>query len=120
MSNEMNNLIKKMIKYDLIGGFIFALIFVITVNIKFTTVFLLGIIVSLMSVICNGVVLEYALKNDKRYFVLISYILRTLFTVIIAIPFLNNFMEFIAYISGYIFHFVFQTIYWIKNWKEGV
>jgi ATP synthase protein I len=120
MSNEMNNLIKKMIKYDLIGGFIFALIFLIAVNIRFTIIFLLGIIISLISVICNGVILEYALKNDKMYLLLLSYILRTLFTVIIAIPFLNNLMEFIAYIVGYIAHFIFQTLYWIKNWKEGI
>ncbi|MBU5454340.1 hypothetical protein [Caproiciproducens sp. MSJ-32] len=118
MSKEMNNLFKIMIKYDLIGGFFLTTILSIVVNIKFSIIFLFGDLVSLINAVSSGILLEYALKKGKGVFLFITYIIRILIIVILAIPFLNNLMEIIAYILGYMLHFIFQVIYWINVRKE--
>ncbi|NLZ35724.1 MAG: hypothetical protein GX889_12660 [Clostridiales bacterium] len=118
MSKEMNNLFKIMTKYDLIGGLILTIILSIFVNIKFSIIFLLGDIVSLLNAILSGIILEYALKNNKSLFLFITYVLRILIIVILGIPFLNSLIELIAYILGYLVHFIFQIIYWIRMRKE--
>ncbi|NLL30175.1 MAG: hypothetical protein GX258_03865 [Clostridiales bacterium] len=120
MSKEMKSLLKIMIKYDLLGGLILAVILSKAVNIKFSIIFLFGDIISLINAIASGFLLEYTLKNNKSFLLVISYVLRILIIVILAIPFLNNLMNLIAYILGYTIHFIFQTIYWIKKWKEEI
>ena len=47
----------------------------------------------------------------------ISGLIRILIIVGIAVPFMGKLINLIAYITGYISHFVFLTIYWVKSEK---
>lgn len=117
MSREMNNIISKMIKYDLIAGFIFVLILSPVFNIKVALIFFLGLIVSLINTIANGLIIEYSFKNDKSTLLAISYFIRIAIIILIALPFLNNLIQLLSYILGYVSHFVFVVFYWMKKGK---
>ena len=117
MSREMNNIISKMIKYDLIAGFIFVLILSPVFNIKVALIFFLGLIVSLINTIANGLIIEYSFKNDKSILLAISYFIRIAIIILIALPFLNNLIQLLSYILGYVSHFVFVVFYWMKKGK---
>ena len=117
MSREMNKIISKMIKYDLIAGFIFVLILSIFFNLKVALIFFLGLIVSLINTIANGLIIEYALKNEKNMLLAISYLVRIFIIILIALPFFYNLIQLLSYILGYVSHFVFVVFYWMKKGK---
>lgn len=117
MSREMNNIISKMIKYDLIAGFIFVLILSLIFNLKVALIFLLGLIVSLINTTVNGLIIEYSLLKDKKLLLPLSYIFRIIIIILIALPFLNDLIQLLSYISGYLAHFVCVVFYWVKRGK---
>lgn len=117
MSREMNNIISKMIKYDLTAGFIFVLILSLFFNLKVALIFLLGLIVSLLSTILNGLAIEYSLLKGKGLLLPFSYLFRIIVIILIAVPFLNSLIQLLAYISGYLAHFVLVVFYWVKRGK---
>ena len=117
MSGEMKKVIFNMIKYDFILCFIFVLILSLILNLKVALIFLLGLMVSLVNTIINGLVIEYSLIKNKKVLLVISYIVRILIIVLIAVPFMREFIDILSYISGYISHLLFLLIYWVKNEK---
>lgn len=117
MSREMNNIISKMIKYDLLAGFIFVLILSLFFNIKVALIFFLGLMVSLINTIANGLIIEHSFKKDKSTLLAISYFIRIAIIILIALPFLNNLIQLLSYILGYVSHFVFVVFYWMKKGK---
>lgn len=117
MSREMKDIISKMLKYDLVAGFIFVLVLSFFFNLKVALIFFLGLIISLINTTINGLVIEYSLLREKMILLTLSYIFRIIVIVLIALPFLNNLIQLLAYISGYLAHFLFVTIYWLKKEK---
>lgn len=117
MSKEMKRLIKDIIRYDLIFGFIFSLILSLFLTFKFGAIFFLGILVASINFSASGVILEYCISKNKRLLISISYFIRIAIILIIASFFINNLKTIMAYIIGYIFHFVLLTIYWIRERK---
>jgi len=117
MSREMKRVISSMVKYDFIAGFIFVLILSLIFNLKIAFIFLLGLIVSLINTSANGVIIEYAILKNKKIFLLLSYIFRIILIILIALPFIGDFIQIISYISGYICHLILVVIYWLRNEK---
>lgn len=117
MSREMKKVVINMIKYDLVAGFIFVLALSVTFNIKVALIFFLGLIVSLINTIVNGLFIEYSLIKSKKLLLPLSYLIRIAIILLIALPFLDNLIQLLAYISGYIFHFICVVFYWIRKGK---
>lgn len=120
MSKEMYSMFKTMIKYDLIGGLLVFVILYSFIKIEVLLVLFLGLIVSLINNLVNGIILEYSLKKQKPLILSLNYFIRISVILIIAIPFIENQNKILAYILGYTSHFGFLFIYWIKKWKEGM
>lgn len=120
MSKEMNSIFKIMIKYDLVGGIILSIILYYFIDLEIIIIFLLGLLVSLINSLANGLILEYSLNNKKNVILLLSYFIRIILIITIAIPFIKYQDKIIAYILGYTAHFGFLSIYWLKKWKEGI
>jgi len=106
-----------MIKYDLIAGFIFVLILSLFFNLKVALIFFLGLMISLINTSVNGLVIEYSLLKDKKILLPLSYVFRIIAIILIALPFLNNLIQLLSYISGYLTHFLLVVIYWLKKEK---
>lgn len=117
MSKEMKRLIVGIFKYDLILGFIFSLIISIFLTLKIGAIFFLGVLVALINFSASGIILEICLLKNKKVIITISYFLRIGIVLFIAMFFINNLNTILAYIIGYIFHFVVLTIYWINERK---
>jgi len=118
MSKEVNKFLNKMIKYDLYGGIILSLVLSITVNTKFSIIYFIGIIISLVNFFISGKTIKNRLNRKKGGMLFsMSYIVRMLIVVGIAIPFMSQLINLIAYVTGYLSHFVFITFYWIKSQK---
>ena len=117
MSREMKDIISNMMKYDLIAGFIFVLILSLIFDLKVALIFFLGLMISLINTTINGLVIEYSLLRDKKILLPLSYIFRIIAIILIALPFLNNLIQLLSYISGYLAHFLFIIIYWLKKEK---
>ena len=113
----MKNTISNMIKYDLIAGFIFVLILSLFFNLKVALIFFLGLMISLINTSVNGLVIEYSLLKDKKILLPLSYVFRIIAIILIALPFLNNLIQLLSYISGYLTHFLLVVIYWLKKEK---
>lgn len=117
MSREMKVVVLNMIKYDLIVGFIFVLALSCIFNIKVAFILFLGLMVSLINNILNGLFIEYSLLKNKKLLLPISYFTRIAIVVLIALPFLNDLIQLLAYIFGYILHYICVVFYWIKKRK---
>ncbi|MDV4151590.1 hypothetical protein R0131_12195 [Clostridium sp. AL.422] len=117
MSKEMKNAIYNMLKYDLVAGFIFVLILSKLFNLKVALIFFLGLIVSFINTSVNGLIIEYSLLKGKGILLSLSYIVRIMIIILIAVPFINDLFQLLSYISGYLTHFLFVVIYWVKNGK---
>ena len=65
----------------------------------------------------NGLIIEYSLLRDNKILLLVSYITRIVIIILIAVPFLNDLLELLLYISGYLVHLLFIVIDWVKNGK---
>ena len=117
MSREMKNTISNMMKYDLKYGFIFVLVLSIFFNLEVALIFFLGLMISLINTSINGLVIEYSLLKDKKILLPLSYVFRIIAIILIALPFLNNLIQLLSYISGYLSHFLLVVIYWLKKEK---
>lgn len=116
----MNNLIRKMIKYDLIGGFISVFIIFLIFNLKISFIFSLGLIVSLINAMVSGFILENSLQKGRSLLFSLSFFVRIGIILLIAFPFYNEFKEILSYVLGYISHFLFLVISMFdKNFKES-
>lgn len=108
-----------MIKYDLSAGIIISLILSITITTQFSIIYLIGIIVSLVNFFVSGRITKNMLSKKKGGMLFsISYFIRLLIIVGIAVPFMGELIKLTAYIAGYLSHFVVLTIYCLKS-KEG-
>lgn len=118
MNKQMNKFLNEMIKYDLYGGFILSLILSILVTTKFSIIYFLGIMISLVNFFIGGKIMEKRLqgKCGGMLFV-ISYFIRILIIIALTIPLMDQLINLIAYITGYLSHFVLLTICWVKSQK---
>lgn len=117
MSREMKALIKAMIKYDLIGGVIFALIISLPFSFKLASIFYLGVVVALVNFVSSGIILEYCIREKKKLLLILSYTIRIIIILAIATLFISNLHKILAYILGYISHFILLIIYWLRKEK---
>lgn len=117
MSKEMKRLLFNTARYDLYGGIIFSLILFSSINWTFATIYFLGLMVALINFIVSGKVLEYLLSSNKGILLPVSYTLRILIIILLAVPFFNNLYQLIAYLVGYLSHFLFLIFSWVKHEK---
>lgn len=118
MSKEVNKFLNEMIKYDLYGGIILSLILSILITTKFSIIYFIGIVVSLVNFLVSGKIMKNKLVEKKGGWLFqMSYVIKMLIIVGLAVPFMGQLINLIAYITGYLSHFVMLTIYWVKSQK---
>ena len=118
MSKVVNKFLNEMIKYDLYGGFIISLILSVVVNTKFAIIYLIGVVVALVNFLISGKIMKNRLSRKKSGMLFqISYFIRIVAVVGLAVPFMSQLINLVAYVIGYLSHFVFITVYWIKSQK---
>lgn len=115
MSKEMNSIHKEVVKYDIYGGIIFSLILFLVTDIKISIIFLFGLALSVINFVITGKIIEKLLIDNKNKYFVIIYVLKIVAIIICAIPFIWELKTILAYMGGYISHFIFLSVYWFKN-----
>ena len=105
MSKEMNNIQSKSTQYDMICGLFLSLIILIFYSLIPALIFLPGVVVSLINFRLNAYFTEKWLLS-KGPWLAITTVLRIAVVVAIVIPFVNNIPFVVAYLSGFITHYV--------------
>ncbi|WP_027632611.1 ATP synthase subunit I [Clostridium hydrogeniformans] len=117
MQKEVRDLIRVVMKYDIMLAFITSIIIAILYNLNYSFVFILGLIVGLLNFIVNSLVLDYMLgkKAKSPILNLISLFLRSSIICLIGITlFTYNKYYLIVYIIGVVSHFIAIILYAIK------
>lgn len=119
MSKEMNNLQKKMVKYDLEIGVFISLLIVLLSNFSESAIYFIGICVSLVNFLFSSYINEKLLTGNiiPVLAVLIS-ILKIALILAIAIPFIENVKYVSYYMAGFTSHYLIIIVCCILN-REG-
>lgn len=118
MSKEVNKFLKEVLKYDLYAGLIISLILSITITTKFSMIYFVGIMVSMINFFVSGKITKDRLEKQRGGMLFqLSYLIRILIIVIVAIPFMYDLFNITAYMGGFISHFVVLTMYCVKSQK---
>lgn len=120
MTKEIKVLLKGIIKYDITIGLIFATVIYFILGMKIASIFLLGILISLLNFVFSGIILEKGLINENKIIRVLfpfSFLIRIIIVVAIAVPFMYDAKELLAYIFGFVVHFPILIFSWIRRQK---
>lgn len=102
---EINELQRKVVKYEIFVGVFISILLAVIFSFKVSASYLLGTIVSLANFIMSVYVFNKWL-GKKNCYILISSLFRVIFVGVMAIPFINNLKLLIAYLLAYIIHLI--------------
>ena len=101
MSKEMNNLERKITKYDMIVGLFMSLIISLVFSFKPAIVFFLCVIVGML----NYLGISFSTKrwiHKNKILILTTSILRVLLVLVVILPFIHNIILVLSYLVGII------------------
>mgnify|MGYP004532358445 FL=1 len=121
MTKELNIIVKSVAKNDLISGIILFLILVLLGQYKIGAILLVGSIVSMINFIVSAIVTNGFLnkpQKNKTILFPMSYLIRIVSIVAIAVVFSNKISYLLAFLIGFFIHYIILVITTIKN-AEG-
>lgn len=101
MSKEMNNLERKITKYDMLVGLFMSLIISLIFSFKLAIVFFLGILVGMLNYLAISFATRRWLSKNKILILTTSF-LRVLLVILVILPFIHNAMLVVSYLIGII------------------
>ena len=120
MTKELNIIVKSVAKNDLISGIILFLILVLLGQYKIGAILLVGAIVSMINFIVSAIVTNGFLnkpQKNKTILFPMSYLIRIVSIVAIAVVFSNKISYLLAFLIGFIIHYIMLVITTIKVQK---
>ena len=107
MNKEMNKLLLQAIKYDLVSGALISLLIVLFSNFTYAGIYAVGICVALANFLAYGYTIGRNLgKGIKRWLFVLEFFLRIAFILITILPFRNNIVYMLYYMSGFVSHYI--------------
>lgn len=119
MNKEVNNLLLKMIKYDLGSGILISLIITLISNFQNAGIYMVGICVALMNFLAYGYTIEKFL-GKQQWVISVTYFMRMGFIVMTILPFVKNMQHMIYYMIGFLSHYILLIVSGIINRKGSV
>ena len=120
MAKDLNEIVKSVAKNDLIIGIILVLILVLLGQYNIGVILLIGLIVSMLNFIVSAIITSMylsKLKKNKAILFPLSYLIRIVIIVAIAVVFSNRIENLLAFLLGFIIHYVILGITTIKVQK---
>ena len=117
MTKDLNIIVKSVAKNDLISGIILFLILVLLGQYKIGAILLVSMINFVVSAIVTNKFLNKPQKNKAILFP-VSYLIRIVIIVAIAVVFSNKISYLLAFLIGFFIHYIILVITTIKN-TEG-
>lgn len=120
MTKDLSIIVKTVARNDLIGGVVLFLILLLLGQSKFGAILLVGAIVSMINFIVSAIVTNKFLneaKKSKAILFPMSYLIRIVSIVAIAVVFSNKTSYLLAYLIGFFIHYIILVITTIKIQK---
>ncbi|MEG0642039.1 MAG: hypothetical protein RR515_05525 [Clostridium sp.] len=105
MSKEMNNLRWKITKYDMMSGLFMSLIIGVIFSFQVAIVYILGVAIGATNFIASIYAVNKWLLNNKVLIISTTF-LRIFIISFLILPFIHEPKLLIAYIGGFISHYV--------------
>ena len=120
MTKDLNIIVKSVAKNDLISGIILFLILVLLGQYKIGAILLVGSIVSMINFDVSAIVTNKflnELQKNKTILFPMSYLIRIVSIVAIAVVFSNKISYLLAFLIGFFIHYIILVITTIKVQK---
>ncbi|MCI9303670.1 ATP synthase subunit I [Clostridium sp.] len=120
MTKDLSIIVKTVARNDLIGGVVLFLILLLLHQSKIGAILLVGAIVSMINFIVSAIVTNKFLneaKKSKSILFPMSYLIRIVSIVAIAVVFSNKTSYLLAYLIGFFIHYIILVITTIKIQK---
>ena len=120
MAKDLNEIVKSVAKNDLISGIILFLILVLLGQYKIGAILLVGAIVSMINFVVSAIVTNKFLnkpQKNKAILFPVSYLIRIVSIVAIAVVFSNKISYLLAFLIGFFIHYIILVITTIKVQK---
>lgn len=120
MTKDLSIIVKTVARNDLIGGIVLFLILLLLGQSKFGAILLVGAIVSMINFFVSAIVTNKFLneaKKSKAILFPMSYLIRIVSIVAIAVVFSNKTSYLLAYLIGFFIHYIILVITTIKIQK---
>ncbi|EKY27658.1 ATP synthase subunit I [Clostridium celatum] len=120
MPKDLKNIIKSVANNNLISGIVVFLILVLLKQYNIGLIILIGLIVSMLNFIVSAIITSMylsKLKKNKAILFPLSYLIRIVIIVAIAVVFSNRIENLLAFLLGFIIHYVILGITTIKVQK---
>lgn len=120
MTEDLNIIVKSVAKNDLISGIILFLILVLLGQYKIGAILLVGSIVSMINFVVSAIVTNKFLnepQKNKAILFSVSYLIRIVSIVAIAVVFSNKISYLLAFLIGFFIHYIILVITTIKVQK---
>lgn len=113
MTEDLNKIVKSVAKNDLISGVVLFLIISLLGQYKSGVILLVGIIISMINFIASAVITNKFLGNPKKNKAILfslSYLIRIVSIVAIAVFFSNKISYLLSFLIGFFIHYIILVI----------
>lgn len=120
MTKDLSIIVKTVARNDLIGGIVLFLILLLLGQCKIGGILLVGTIVSMINFVVSAIVTNKFLneaKKSKAFLFPMSYLIRIVSIVAIAVVFSNKTSYLLAFLIGFFIHYIILVITTIKIQK---
>ena len=120
MAKDLNEIVKSVAKNDLIIGITLLLILVLLSQYSIGIILLVGLIVSMINFIVSAIITNKFMsepKKNKAFLFPLSYLIRIVSVVAIAVVFSNKISNLLAFLIGFFIHYIILVITTIKVQK---
>lgn len=120
MTKDLSIIVKTVARNDLIGGIVLFLILLLLGQCKIGGILLIGTIVSMINFVVSAIVTNKFLneaKKSKAILFPMSYLIRIVSIVAIAVVFSNKTSYLLAFLIGFFIHYIILVITTIKIQK---
>ena len=120
MAKDLNEIVKSVAKNDLIIGIILVLILVLLGQYNIGVILLIGLIVSMINFIISAIITNKFINNPKKNKAILyplSYLMRIITIVFIAVIFSNKIINLLVFLLGFFIHYIILVITTIKVQK---
>lgn len=120
MTKDLSIIVKTVARNDLIGGIVLFLILLLLGQCKIGGILLVGTIVSMINFFVSAIVTNKFLneaKKSKAILFPMSYLIRIVSIVAIAVVFSNKTSYLLAFLIGFFIHYIILVITTIKIQK---
>ena len=120
MAKDLKFIVKSVASNDFITGVVLFLLLALVGKCKIWLILFLGLIISMLNFIISAKITEKFINNPKKnkaFLFPLSYLIRIVSVVAIAVVFSNRIENLLAFLLGFIIHYVILGITTIKVQK---